>query len=277
MNNRQRIPLVSAKRKTFGFIFTSLVILLFIFSLYKLNLQNKGGIESYKRALNIIGKLFRMEFSEVKEIFLAAIQSLSVAFLATILSALLAFFVSFTAATNVSNNFLSSFWKTVTGVIRAVPTLIWTLVFVAYIGLGPFPGVLGLGFHSFAYLVKAYSQSIEEVKPGNIEALKALGANWIQTMKSGVFPPVKTAMLSWTALRFEINVGQSSILGLVGAGGIGQELSLAMKGFHFNRAGFIILVIFIMSFSIEMLFHRFKLNVDKNKLKNRPTKAKGKN
>lgn len=267
MQREKKIPIVSPQRKRAGVLAGILVIGLILISLLKLNLSFRGGFSSIGKIAQLFGQLFSMDFTDAKDVFIGAAVSLSVAFLATVLSALAAFFVAFAAASNVSNNYVASIIKGITGVIRAVPTLIWTLIFVAYLGLGPFPGVLGLSFHSFAYLVKAYSQSMEEVDPGKIEALRGVGANFPQIMKHGVFTPVKTALISWTALRFEINVGQSSILGLVGAGGIGQELSLAMRGFQFGKAGFIILVIFVMSFSIEMLFHRFKMNVDHKKHK----------
>jgi len=260
------VAIVPEKQKTLYTVFFFVVIGLYVYSFIHLDLALKSGLDGFVKTGGIISEMLHMDFSEWKEVLKAAGESLSVAILATIISAALAFFVSFMAAANVSSGILAWFWKGLTAGIRAVPTLIWTLIFVAYLGLGAFPGVLGLCFHSFAYLVKAFSQSIEEVKEGNIEALKATGASWPQIMARGVIPPIQTALISWTALRFEFNVSTSSILGLVGAGGIGQELSLVMRTYNFSKAGFIILVIFLMSFGIEMLFNRLKLNVDKRKL-----------
>lgn len=261
------IAIVPKKQKTFYTIFFIVVVVLYVLSLLQLDLNFKGGLSSFVKAFEFILRMFKMDFSDWFDVLYAALESISVAILATIISAVLAFFVSFMAASNVSVNYLTWICKGIAAGVRAVPTLIWTLIFVAYLGLSPFPGVLGLCFHSFAYFVKAFSQSIEEVKKENIEALKATGSTWLQIMARGVLPPTKTAFISWIALRFEINVGESSILGLVGAGGIGQELSMAMRGFEFEKAGFVVLIIFLMSFSIEMLFHKLKLNVDKSRLK----------
>ena len=267
MKPADKISIIPDKQKTFYRIFFIIVICLYILSISQLNLHLKGGLSNFLKAFEFFTRMLHMNMSEWRDVLYAALESISVAILATIISAVFAFFISFMAAGNVSVKFLTWFCKGVAAGIRAVPTLIWTLIFVAFLGLGPFPGVIGLCFHSFAYLVKAYSQSIEDVKEGNIEALKATGASWLQIMARGVVPPIKTALISWTALRFEINGGESSILGLVGAGGIGHELSMAMRGYQFEKAGFVILIIFLMSFSIEMLFHKLKLNVDKRRLK----------
>ncbi|MBZ4653814.1 MAG: phnE [Peptococcaceae bacterium] len=264
MNTTGKISIISEKQRVLYTLLFIGTLVLYFFSLYQLKLEFKGGWENVLKALSFAKRmLLHMDLSDWKDVLTAAMESISIAVLATIISATLAFFVSFAAASNVSLRVVSNLCKAVAAVVRAVPTLIWTLIFVAYLGLGPFPGVLGLFFHSFAYLVKAFSQSIEEVKEGNIEALKATGASWVQTMAKGVYPPITTAVISWTALRFEFNLGMSSILGFVGAGGIGMELSNTMRIFDFEKAGFVVLIIFLMSFSVEMLFHKLKLNVDK--------------
>jgi len=260
-----KVSLVPKKQKYFYILFFLSMVLLYAFSLFQLKLSYGSGFESVRKAFGFILRMFHFNFTDWQDILYAALESLSGAVLATIISAILAFLISFLAATNVSAKGLPIFIKGLCASIRAVPTLVWALIFVAYIGLGPFAGVLGLCFHSFAYLVKAFSQSIEEVNAGSLEAMKATGASWLQTMARGVVPTIKTSIISWTALRFEINIAQSSILGLVGAGGIGHELSLYMRMFDFEKAGFVLMVILFMSFSVEMIFNKLKINVDINK------------
>lgn len=261
--NKNRIDIVSKKQKRNTVIVLVVVAILYVVSVINLNLELNFTIDYLKNAGNILFRMLHLDFSEWQDVLSAGFTSLAVAALATIVSAIFAFFISFFAATNVSNGVVASLIKGIAAWIRAVPTLIWTLIFVAFLGLGPFPGVLGLSFHSFAYLLKAFSQSIEEVRPESIEAIRATGASWLMIMSHAVVPGITTAMISWIALRFEINVAESTILGFVGAGGIGHEISSTMRGFQFEKAGFVILVVFIMSFSIEMLFRRLKLNVDK--------------
>ncbi len=260
------ITLVSPRQRQLKLLSMVLILILYVGSFWLLKLDLSRGLSGFQRAFEFMGRMILMDFNDWRDVAQAALESISVAVLATILSACIALPVSFFAAVNISNRYVAVTLKAVVAVVRAIPTVIWTLIFVAYLGFGPFPGVLGLFFHSFAYLVKAFSESIEEVKSGAVEAMRATGASWIQIMGRGVFPSVQTALISWTALRFEINIGQSAILGLVGAGGIGAELAKNIRIYDFNRAGLVILVIFLMSFGVEMFFNRFKLNVDKKKL-----------
>ena len=267
MNGRKPLPLVPAKRKAVQILVLVGMAAAFILSLLQLKLEVFGGWETLDKALTFLGRMVTMDFSIWEEVLTAALESICVAILATIISAICAFALSFFAAVNVSRRGLAWFLKALCSAIRAVPTLIWALLFVAFLGFGPFAGVLGLFFHSFAYLVKAYSQSIEEVSPSVIEAVRATGASWLQIMAKAVLPTMRTAVISWTALRFEFNLGQSAVLGLVGAGGIGRELSIHMRFFEFEKGGFVVLVIFLMSFGVEMLFNKLKLNQDRRLLK----------
>jgi phosphonate transport system permease protein len=258
-----KISLVPRRQKHFYSLFLLCAVLLYAFSLFQLKLSYGSGLESIQKAFSFMIRMLTFNFTDWQDILYAALESISVAVLATIISSILAFLLGFIAATNVSTKGFPFVIKGLCAFVRAVPTLVWALIFVAYIGLGPFAGVLGLCIHSFAYLVKAFSQSIEEVNEGSLEAMKATGSSWLQTMAGGVVPTIKTSVISWTAMRFEINIAQSSILGLVGAGGIGHELSLYMRMFDFEKAGFVLLVIFFMSFAVEMTFNKLKINVDK--------------
>lgn len=263
MKHAKRIAIVPDGHKQIHLLLLIFVICLYLFSLIQLKLNYESGLNGFSKAFNFMFRMLNLNITEWQDILKAALESISVAVLATIISALFAFFTSFLAASNVSVNWLIWFLKGFTATIRAVPTLIWALIFVAFLGLGPFAGVLGLCFHSYAYLVKAFSQAIEEVHESAIEAMKATGSSWLQIMARGVVPTIKTSIIAWTALRFEINIAQSSILGFVGAGGIGHELSYVLRLFEFEKVGFILLVIFLMSFSVEMIFNKLKINVDK--------------
>lgn len=266
-NVNAKIRIIPEKQKLIYIAVFAGAVLAYVLSLLQLKLAFSGSLENIMKAFTYLFRMIRMNFQDIGDVSYAAFQSISVAILATIISAALAFMISFFAASNVSFKGLAMAIKGLATAIRAVPTLIWALIFVAFLGFGPFAGVLGLVFHSFAYLTKAFSQSIEEVNGGCLEAMRATGASWLQIMTRGVVPLIKTSVISWTALRFEINIGQSSILGMVGAGGIGYELTLNVRQFNFEKAGFVLLVIFLMSFSVEMLFNKLKLNVDNRRLK----------
>ena len=162
------------------------------------------------------------------DVAIGTVQSLALAALTTFIGALIAFFLGLFASMNLSNKVISNTIKAIMSVFRAVPTILWVLIFTVAIGLGPEAAVAGLMFHSIAYLVKAYSESFEEVDPGVLEALRASGARWWQVVFAAVVPEKITEMLSWTFIRFEINFVNAVAVGAVaGAGGVGYQLFLA--------------------------------------------------
>lgn len=164
----------------------------------------------------------------MEDVVTGTIESLALAALTTFIGAVIAFFLGLLAAMNLSNRIVSNVIKAVMSFFRAVPTILWVLIFTVAIGLGPEAAVTGLLFHSVAYLVKAYSESFEEVDPGAIEALRASGASWWQVVFAAVVPEKITEMLSWTFIRFEINFVNAVAVGAVaGAGGVGYQLFLA--------------------------------------------------
>ena len=186
--------------------------------------------------------------------------TLGLAFLATIIGAIIAFFLSLMAATNLAPIWVSRIIRVFVAIIRAVPTVLWVLIFAIAAGLGSEAAVLGMLFHSIAYLVKAFSEAFEEVDRGIFEALQSTGANWWHIVRSGVVPTTFTYLLSWVFLRFEINFGVAVAMGAAaGAGGIGFELFMA-SGFYFDlrEVGFITYAILIVAFLLEVTSTRLK-------------------
>lgn len=186
--------------------------------------------------------------------------TLGLAFLSTILGAVLAFFLALMAATNLSNRWISKTVRILVAIVRAVPTVLWVLIFAIAAGLGSEAAVLGMLFHSIAYLVKAFSEAFEEVDKGILEALTATGANWWHIVTHAVLPSTFTYLLSWTFLRFEINFSVAVAMGAAaGAGGIGFELFMA-SGFYFDmrEVGLITYMILILAIVLELTSTRLK-------------------
>ncbi len=133
--------------------------------------------------------------------------TLGLALLSTVIGAVIAFFLSLMAASNLANEWIVRTVRVVMAFVRAVPTVLWVLIFAIAAGLGSEAAILGMLFHSVAYLVKAFSEAFEEVDKGIIEALRATGASWWHIVAKGVLPSTFTYLLSWVFLRFEINFG----------------------------------------------------------------------
>ena len=179
--------------------------------------------------------------------------TLCLAFLSTIIGAIISLFLAFGTSMNLSKPWLSYTIKSFVTVFRAVPTVLWVLIFAI-------AAIIGMVFHSISYLVNAYSEAFEELDKGKIEALQATGASYTHILSQVVIPQTKSYIVSWTFLRFEINFGVAVAMGAAaGAGGIGYELFMA-SNFYFdlNEVGAITLLIIAVSIILEIVANQLK-------------------
>ena len=186
--------------------------------------------------------------------------TMGLALLSTILGAVLSLFIALFAAKNLSTKLVSNTIIVVVAFVRAVPTVLWVLIFAIAAGLGSEAAIIGMTLHTVAFLVKAYSESFEELDDGILEALRASGANWWHIVTNAVIPSTAASLLSWTFLRFETNFTVAVAMGAAaGAGGIGFELFMA-SGFYFDlrEVGFITYAILIVAIGLELLSTQLK-------------------
>jgi len=228
--------------------------------------MDNRGVELGKAtlaALEDLRKLFfepRMTHFTWYEALYEVLVTLALAFLTTLIGSFAALVLGLLAARNLTNARLSNLIKGSVAVIRAVPTVLWVLIFAIGAGLGSVAAVIGMSFHSVGYLLKAYSESFEELDAGVIEALKAGGASWIQIVFQAVLPSSVTYLLSWTFIRFEINFVTAVAMGAAaGAGGIGFDLYMA-SGHYFNirEVGALSYLILLVAAGLEVLATRMK-------------------
>lgn len=192
--------------------------------------------------------------------------TLGLAFLTTLFGAIIAVFLGLLAAENLSNKWVSFIVKNMVALIRAIPTVLWVLIFAVAAGLGSVAAVIGMTFHSVSYLVKAYSESFEELDNGVIEALQASGANWWQIIFQAVIPSSLTYLISWTFLRFEINFAVAIAMGAAaGAGGIGFDMFMASNFYlDIREIGAITYFILAIAILLEIVAIRFKRKLKVN-------------
>jgi phosphonate transport system permease protein len=202
----------------------------------------------------------RISHFTVMEAFNQVFITLGLAFLTTLMGAVVSLFLGLLAARNLSNIHVSNFIRGVVAFIRAVPTVLWVLIFAVSAGLGSVAAIIGLSFHGIGYLVKAYSEAFEEIDEGVIEALKASGATWWQIVFQAVLPSSASYLMAWTFMRFEINFTVAVAMGAAaGAGGIGFALFMA-GGFYFDirEVGFITYMILFFALTLEIVSTRLK-------------------
>jgi phosphonate transport system permease protein len=179
-------------------------------------------------------------------------ETLSVALMSTAVGVLVAIPLSFLAARNLmSANALTLavyvVMRTILNIVRSIESLIIAIIFVVIVGLGPFAGMLAVTVHTIAALAKLFSELIEGIDPGPIEAMRATGANWLQTIRYGVAPQIVPPFTAFTIYRLEINVRASTIVGLVGGGGIGFFLIqwINLSDFRAVSASFIAILVIV--------------------------------
>ena len=170
------------------------------------------------------------------------VETIMMGMMATIFGIILSIPVSFLAA----RNLMSSSWvtlsvyyitRTILNIVRAIEPLIWALVAVVWVGLGPFAGIIALTIHSVAALGKLYSEAIENIDPGPIEAIQATGATRLQTIMYAVVPQMISPFVSFSIYRWDINVRMSTVIGLVGGGGVGFILIQYIRLLDYRAAG----------------------------------------
>jgi len=194
----------------------------------------------------------------------AMLETLAMAFLGTLLATLAALPLGFLGAKNVLPNIFFHFGlRRVFDVIRGIDSLIWALIFVSVVGLGPFAGILAIAVSDTGTLAKLFSEAIENVEKKQIEGIRASGANNVQTMRFGIFPQIFPVLLSNSLYFFESNTRSATILGIVGAGGIGLQLSDRIKINNWDEASFIICLILITVFLIDTVSKEIRIRIIK--------------
>ena len=189
-------------------------------------------------------------------------ETFNMALLATLIGSSLALLLSFLAAKNTApNSFIYFTTRRVLEFFRGVPEIIFAILFVWALGIGPIAGIIAMTLHTTGSLGKLFSEVHENSDIRPREALKASGGNWLSEMKFGLLPQVLPNLISYILLRFEINIRASTILGFVGAGGIGQELYLVINFNYYEEVSAIILLIIFTVISIDLLSGYLRKNV----------------
>ncbi|OAB43775.1 phosphonate ABC transporter, permease protein PhnE [Paenibacillus glacialis] len=191
----------------------------------------------------LLKEMFPPDWSYLPTIWAPMLQTIKIAVAGTILGAIPAIPAALFSANNITpNKWLSLPIRTLLNLVRTVPDLLFAAIFVAVFGIGPFAGMLALLFFSFGIIAKLTYESLEAIDPGPLEAMTAVGANRIQIIVFGVIPQALPAFISYLLYTFEINIRAATVLGFVGAGGIGLLLNQSLGLFRYDRAATIIIL-----------------------------------
>ncbi|QPF92540.1 phosphonate ABC transporter, permease protein PhnE [Bradyrhizobium commune] len=180
-------------------------------------------------------------------------ETLLISYVGTLSGAVLAFGLNFFAAENTSPApWLRFTVRRLLEFARTVPGIVFALIFVIAFGLGPMAGVLAIAIHSTGALGKLFSEIVENADMKPVEGIRSTGASWLSCMRFAILPQVSAGYASYALLRFEINVREASVMGFVGAGGIGQELIVAIRKFYYSDVSAILITIIVTVFLIDI-------------------------
>jgi phosphonate transport system permease protein len=180
-------------------------------------------------------------------------ETLLISYVGTLVGMVVAFCLNFLAAENTSPSpWLRFGVRRLLEFTRTVPGIVFALIFVIAFGLGPMAGVLAIALHSTGALGKQFSEVVENADMRPVEGIRSTGASWLSCMRFAVLPQVIAGYVSYMLLRFEINVREASVMGFVGAGGIGQELVVAVRKFYYSDVSAILLMIVVTVFVIDI-------------------------
>jgi phosphonate transport system permease protein len=180
-------------------------------------------------------------------------ETLLISYVGTLIGATFAFALNFFAAENTSPSpWLRFTVRRLLEFARTVPGIVFALIFVIAFGLGPMAGVLAIAIHSTGALGKLFSEIVENADMKPVEGIRSTGASWLSCMRFAVVPQVTAGYASYALLRFEVNVREASVMGFVGAGGIGQELVVAIRKFYYSDVSAILLTIIVTVFVIDI-------------------------
>ncbi len=208
----------------------------------------------FRNMIDFLSQWFPMDFSKLPGMLEDTFETLAMAFLGSFLALLIVLPISFIAARNTSSSkFLFHFSRISLSFVRSIPEIVFGLILLTTLGLGPFPAVIAIMFHNVGVLGKLISELIEAADPGPQEAMRAVGAKkWLANLFS-ILPQIWPNVLSQFFYRFEVAIRTSLILGFIGGGGIGQRLFNDFKTFQYSSVSLDVLIIMIMVIIIDFL------------------------
>ena len=177
------------------------------------------------------------------DISIGLVESLTMTLTATVVGIIISVPIGIGAATNMAPTWLYLLCRSIIAVSRSLQEIIIAIFFVAMFGFGPFAGFLTLSFATIGFLSKLLAEDIEDIDKSQVEAIRATGASWLQVLTYGVAPQVMPRLVGLSLYRLDINFRESSVIGIVGAGGIGATLNTAIDRYEYDSAGAILLII----------------------------------
>lgn len=246
-----------------SYIMTIFILsILFVWSVSTIHFENVS-LNGTKIAKNILVGLLNPDWSLIFNVSTGGIpylliETMAIAFLGTIVGALLAIPLAFLSASNIMPKPIAFVVRLLLIIIRTIPAIVYGLMFIRVTGPGPFAGVLTMSLTSIGMLSKLYVDVIEDLDKSVLESMEAIGCTLMEKIRFGIWPQLTALFLSIVIYRFDMNLRDATVLGLVGAGGIGAQLIFAMNAYKWSEVGAILLGLILLILVVEFVSNRIR-------------------
>ncbi|WP_249872099.1 phosphonate ABC transporter, permease protein PhnE [Oceanobacillus saliphilus] len=253
-----------AEPKNYKYLFSVSIILciLFIWSLSTVELRqldSSGLIIASNIILGILNPDLELLFNFTSSgVAYLLIETIAIAFLGTIIGSILAIPLAFLSASNIVPAPISSVTKILLIMIRTVPAIVYGLMFIRVTGPGPFAGVLTMSLTSIGMLSKLYADTVEDLDTSVLESMSSIGCTTFEKIRFGIIPQLFAMFLSIMIYRFDMNLRDAAVLGLVGAGGIGAPLIFAMNSYRWQEVGSILIGLVVLILLVEIISNKLR-------------------
>lgn len=234
-----------------GFAAGGAIACAILWSLATTDVEISRLLSSAPRIADFLGRMFPPDPTVTNEIMLGSAETLRIAILGTLGAVLLSVPLGILASETMTSPLVHRPVRTFLAVVRAIPLILVAMLMVGAVGLGPLPGIIAVSFHATGMLAKFYSEAIDGVARPPVDALESAGAGPLVRLRHAIWPQMAPVVARDTIFRFELNLRESLILGIVGAGGIGFYIQTYVRSFQYDKAASVTLAVIAMVIAIE--------------------------
>lgn len=240
-------------RRLGGFLVGVLVAGVVVWSLATTDVELSRLLSAGPRIADFIGRMFPPDPTVMDEIWKGSTETLRIAILGTVGAVILSIPLGILASETMVSSAVHRPIRTVLALIRAIPLILVAMLMVGAVGLGPLPGIIAVAFHATGMLAKFYAEAIDGVARAPISALESAGAGPLLRLRHAIWPQMAPVIARDTIFRFELNLRESLILGIVGAGGIGFYIQTYVRSFQYDKAASVTIAVILMVIAIEAI------------------------
>ncbi|MCS0494257.1 phosphonate ABC transporter, permease protein PhnE [Ancylobacter sp. MQZ15Z-1] len=239
-------------------VLAALTVVVLVFAWYEAEMNPAQLVRDAGNMATLGADFLRPDFTYWDLYFDSMLETLAIAIWGTLLAVIAGIPLGVMSADNVVPGWVAFGVRRVMDACRAINELVFALIFIAAVGLGPFAGVLALFIHTTGVVAKLFSEAVEAIDPAPVEGIRGTGGTWLQEIIFGVLPQVLPLWISYALYRFESNVRSATVLGIVGGGGIGMIFNDTMRSFQYSQASAILIVVIITVSLLDMLSQRIR-------------------